>query len=74
MKLLLFAAARKQAGFSELEVHATAADTPRTILQRSAPQLTLQGLRPALDYEYCSWDAPVGAARELAIIPPVSGG
>jgi molybdopterin synthase sulfur carrier subunit len=31
-------------------------------------------LRAAVDYEYWDWDAPVGNATELAIIPPVSGG
>lgn len=74
MKILVFAAAREQAGFSEREWDAVPGETPRDILQRLAPQLILEGLRPALDYEYCDWDSPVGSARELAVIPPVSGG
>lgn len=74
MKILVFAAAREQAGFSEREVEAAPTETPRAILRRAAPGLALEGLRPALDYEYCAWDSPIGDARELAIIPPVSGG
>lgn len=30
--------------------------------------------RIAIDLEYRAWDEPVGHAREMAIIPPVSGG
>jgi molybdopterin converting factor small subunit len=28
----------------------------------------------AVDGEYHEWDAPLGSAREVALIPPVSGG
>ncbi len=31
-------------------------------------------LRAALDQNYVPLDAPIGAARELAIFPPVTGG
>jgi molybdopterin synthase sulfur carrier subunit len=74
MKILAFAAARERAGFSELEIPVDPAETPRAILRRVAPQLPLATLRAAVDCEYWDWDAPVGAAGELAIIPPVSGG
>jgi molybdopterin converting factor small subunit len=74
MKIIAFAAARERAGFSELEVEVDASETPRAILHRLAPQLALQDLRAAVDFEYWDWDASVGAASELAIIPAVSGG
>jgi molybdopterin synthase sulfur carrier subunit len=74
MKILAFAAARERAGFAELEIPVDPAETPRGILRRAAPQLPLENLRAAVDCEYWDWDAPVGAAEELAIIPPVSGG
>jgi len=74
MKILAFATARERAGFAELDIPVDPSETPRAILHRVAPQLPLANLRAAIDYEYCDWDTPVGAASELAIIPPVSGG
>jgi molybdopterin converting factor small subunit len=74
MKILAFASAREQAGFAVLEVAADPSETPRAILGRIAPHLPLATLRAAIDFEYWDWDAPIGAASELAIIPPVSGG
>ena len=74
MKILAFAAAREKAGFAELETVVDPSETPRVIMSRVAPQLPLAALRAAVDYEYWDWDRPVGAASELAIIPPVSGG
>lgn len=72
--ILAFAQARDTFGFSSRCVACTPDDTPRTILQQVAPAVALDHLRVALDHEYSTWDTPVGAARELAIIPPVSGG
>jgi molybdopterin converting factor small subunit len=74
MKILAFAAARERAGFSELEVRVDPSETPRAILGRIAPSLAIDNLRAAIDYEYWDWDAAVGEASELAIIPAVSGG
>jgi molybdopterin converting factor small subunit len=74
MKILAFAAARERAGFSELDIPVDPSETPRGILRRVAPQLALDSLRAAVDCEYWDWDAAVGSASELAIIPPVSGG
>ena len=74
MKIIAFAAAREAAGFAELDFAVDPAETPRAILARAAPQLPLHNLRAAVDCEYWDWDAPVGSAAELAIIPPVSGG
>jgi molybdopterin converting factor small subunit len=74
MKILAFAAARERTGFSELEIPAEPSETPRALLARVAPSLTLDSLRAAIDYEYWDWDTPIGLATELAIIPAVSGG
>jgi molybdopterin converting factor small subunit len=74
MKILLFGAAREKAGFAEIEIEVEHSETPRAIVRRVAPQLPLADLRAAIDCEYWAWDTPVGAAAELAIIPPVSGG
>jgi molybdopterin converting factor small subunit len=74
MKILAFAAARDRAGFSELEISADPSESPRAILRRIAPTLALDDLRAAVDYEYWDWDAPIGPATEMAIIPAVSGG
>jgi len=74
MKILAFAAARDRAGFSEMDVPVDPSETPRAILRRIAPQVAVENLRAAVDCEYWDWDTAVGAASELAIIPPVSGG
>jgi molybdopterin converting factor small subunit len=39
-----------------------------------APAFDCAACRVAVDGEYHDWDAPLGAAREIALIPPVSGG
>jgi len=74
MKIVAFAAARERAGFSELEISVDPSETPRVIMGRVAPTLSIADLRAAIDYEYWDWDAAVGSAAELAIIPAVSGG
>lgn len=74
VKLLAFAQIRQQLGFSERFVECVATETPRAIISRIAPSLDVTSLRVAIDYEYCAWDAPIGEVRELALIPPVSGG
>ena len=72
--VLTFAHARETFGFSQRSVPCTPEDTPRLIVQQLAPGATIEHLRAALDQEYVAWDTPIGVARELAIIPPVSGG
>jgi molybdopterin converting factor small subunit len=74
VKLLAFAQIRQQLGFSELCVECGATETPRAIISRIAPSLDVTCIRVAIDHEYCAWDAPIGEGRELALIPPVSGG
>ena len=72
--ILAFAQARDVFGFSERTVDCSAADTPRSIVERFSVSADLTFLRVALDQEYCDWDTPVGLARELALMAPVSGG
>jgi len=72
--LLAFAQARQRLGFSECAVACEPEETPRGVMARVAPGFSLEGMRVALDCEYASWDLPLGSARELAVIPPVSGG
>ena len=74
VKVLAFAQAHDRLGFREIVVDCTATDTPRSIARRIAPGATLEGMRVAIDQEYTSWDAPIGEGREIAVIPPVSGG
>ncbi len=72
--LLAFAHTREQLGFDERLVDCTRHDTPRTLLARIAPGFAPEGLRVAVDCEYHDWDTPIGVAKEIALIPPVSGG
>ncbi len=72
--LLSFATARDAFGFSQDEVECSTDDTPLTIVLRIAPHVSREFLRVALDGEFVSWDTPIGTSRELAFLPPVSGG
>lgn len=74
LTVLAFAQARDQLGFHERAVECSPGDTPRAVLARIAPAAALDAMRVALDHEYADWDTPIGTSRELAIIPPVSGG
>jgi sulfur-carrier protein len=74
IKLLAFAQAQEAFGFRERTATCDPNDTPRTLILRLKPDANLEHLRVALDYEFTSWDTPLGTARELALIPPVSGG
>lgn len=75
IKLLAFAQAHDLLGFREREIEAAPEETPRQLMERLAPEFDPKSARAAIDCNYHDWDAPIGAdARELAIIPPVSGG
>lgn len=74
LKILAFAQAQDQLGFRECIVECAQTDSPRAILASLAPAFDGSGMRVAVDCEYHDWDAPIGAAAELALIPPVSGG
>jgi molybdopterin synthase sulfur carrier subunit len=73
--LLAFATAAERLGWRLLEVEAAMTDSPRSLFQRTAEGFDPGHARAAVDCEYRSWDEPIGeSAREVAIIPPVSGG
>ena len=72
--VLAFAQSQDTFGFSRRDVPCESDDTPRTLLLRLRPDANLTHLRVAVDCEFADWDAPLGSARELAVIPPVSGG
>ncbi len=74
LQLLAFANSSDAFGFSKREVTCAAEDTPLSIVMRIAPHVDRAYLRVALDGEFATWDTPVAEARELAFLPPVSGG
>lgn len=74
VKLLAFAQVADVLGFRERGISCAPEETPRAILARLAPALDPATLRVAVDGSYADWDTPVGAAVEIALIPPVSGG
>jgi molybdopterin synthase sulfur carrier subunit len=74
VNLLAFAQARDLLGWSERTVECAPEDTPRAVLARIAPGLSVEMMRVAVDQEYQGWDIPIGTASEIALIPPVSGG
>ncbi len=72
--LLAFAQTADTLGFRERDLECDPADSPRAILLRIDPAFSTENLRVAVDEEYAAWDAAIGTAREIAVIPPVSGG
>ena len=74
VKLLAFAQAGDALGFRERVIECEAGDSPRAILARIEPRFSTENLRVAVDEEYAEWDRAIGEAREIALIPPVSGG
>jgi sulfur-carrier protein len=74
VNLLAFAQARDQLGWNERTVDCSPEETPRALLARIAPGMSIDTMRVAVDQEYQAWDAPIGQALEIALIPPVSGG
>ncbi len=77
LKLLAFHTAATRLGFREREIEIKSGDTPRVLLARINPSAVslAEMTRVAIDLEYSSWDGPIpDTAREIAIIPPVSGG
>ena len=79
LDVLFFAQARELASVDraafEVPADARVSDVRREIAARF-PKLTelLAKSRVALDEEFAADDAPIGDARELAVLPPVSGG
>ncbi len=74
LSIVPYAQARKLLGFERREVECESSDTPRQIVERLQAGASLDYARVAIDYEYHGWDQPVGLAKEMALIPPVSGG
>jgi molybdopterin synthase sulfur carrier subunit len=74
LQVLAFAQARQQLGFSQKTFACDPNETARQILARIAPDYVPGQTRVAVDMLFVDWDKPIGQARELALIPPVSGG
>ena len=74
IKILVFAQARDQLGFDEREVECEATQSAREIIESLGISARLETMRVAVDCEYRDWSDPIGDAREIAVIPPVSGG
>ena len=73
--LLAFASAAQRLGWREQAVEAEADATPLQLFNRTNTGFAPGVARVAVNGNYHEWNAPIGAdAREVAIIPPVSGG
>lgn len=72
--LLAFSLAQDRLGFRERHLECDPGESPRALLARVAPDFDPSSMRVAVDCEYHEWDSPIGEAREIALIPPVSGG
>ena len=74
VQLLAFSQARGTPGVGERRLECGREETPRMIVGRMIVGLDVGGWRVAVDREYADWDEPIGDTKELAFIPPVSGG
>jgi molybdopterin synthase sulfur carrier subunit len=83
MKIIYFAWLRERVGVPEEEISlpaglATVQDVITHLAARGenyAYAFERQGIiRAALDRQHVALDAPLGAARELALFPPMTGG
>ena len=83
MDLLYFAWVRERVGTGQERLDPpgevrTVADLIAWLAQRSAGHAEAFGeperLRAAIDQIFVPLDAPLGAAREVALFPPVTGG
>ncbi len=77
--VLLFASLREAAGRDHLEISIDPGTTVAaflTSLAEAEPTLAplLPACRVALDQRFARAEEPIGAAKEVALIPPVSGG
>jgi molybdopterin converting factor small subunit len=73
--LLAFASAAQRLGWRTEEIEADPAATPLELFQRVSPEFAPGVARVAVNGDYHEWSAAIGReAREVAIIPPVSGG
>ena len=73
--LLAFASAAQRLGWRTQDVDAEADSTPMQLFQRVNADFSPGVARVAVNGDYHDWNAAIGSdAREIAIIPPVSGG
>jgi molybdopterin converting factor small subunit len=73
--LLAFASAAQRLGWRERQMEAEAEQTPLQLFQRADQSFDPGVARAAVNGSYHDWGAPIGTdAREIAILPPVSGG
>lgn len=81
MQVLYFSWLRERIGVASEDVE-TSVDTPADLIAELSARSTAHALafadtsalRVAIDQELAEMDSPLGAAREIAFFPPVTGG
>jgi molybdopterin synthase sulfur carrier subunit len=79
VRVLYFASLKERAGASDEMVELEASGDVATLwaaVQAKHPRLREMTTRPmaACDMAYAAWDTPLAGVREVAFLPPVSGG
>jgi molybdopterin converting factor small subunit len=75
VKVLAFAIASDTLGWREMIVNCTPSQSPLEIISALSPEISTKNWRVAVDCNYHAWNKAIGPlAKEIAIIPPVSGG
>jgi molybdopterin converting factor small subunit len=74
-RLLVWAQAKEILGFDEKTIEIDPKETPEELFLRLfGKEVDLSFCRVAVNQTMHPWDAAIGEAQEIAIIPPVSGG
>jgi len=79
VEVRFFASLAERAGATTLSLELEPGATPTTLWERLRelrPGLAAVSFRPlvACDLEYAEWDRDLAGVREVAFLPPVSGG
>ena len=73
MKIILFGTLSKNLGWKQKEIPWKKNMTPEEIWEKEI-NLNFKQVKPALNFEFCDWDAAIPKNSELAFLPPMSGG
>ena len=75
VKLIAWAQAKKDVGFESIEAEFQPGETPEELFNRlGIPTRVMDYCKVAIDMEFSDWNTPLNNTKEIAIIPPVSGG
>ncbi len=73
MRIIVFGSLSSDLGWKEKRIPWEKNITPKKVWDKEI-NLNIEQIKPALNFEFCKWDATVPENSELAFLPPMSGG